>query len=93
MFWDIHGEQGHPVRTTISELGPMLLGRLLELNEVQEGVLNIVFQVADENGWLLLDLKDLRALLDPRLGGGGDPARPATATSPRRASGPSCGAC
>ena len=64
MFWDIHGEQGHPVRTTVSELGPMLLGRLLELNEVQEGVINIVFQLADENGWLLLDLKDLRALLN-----------------------------
>ncbi len=63
MFWDIHGEKGHPVRTTVSELGPMLLARLLGLNEVQEGVLNIVFQVADENGWLLLDLKDLRALL------------------------------
>jgi hypothetical protein len=63
MFWDIHGEKGHPVRTTISELGPMLLARLLELNEVQEGVLNIVFEVADENGWLLLDVKDLRALL------------------------------
>ena len=63
MYWDIHGEKGHPVRTTVSELGPMLLARLLGLNEVQEGVLNIVFQVADENGWLLLDLKDLRALL------------------------------
>ena len=64
MLWDILGEQGHPVRTTISELGPMLLSRLLNLNEVQEGVVNIVFQVADENGWLLLDLKDLRALLN-----------------------------
>ena len=64
MFWDIQGEQGHPVRTTVSELGPMLLGRLLELNEVQEGVLNICFQLADDNGWLLLDLKDLRALLN-----------------------------
>ncbi|NEV63319.1 helicase HerA-like domain-containing protein [Thiorhodococcus minor] len=63
MFWDILAEQGHPVRTTLSELGPMLLSRLLNLNEVQEGVINIVFHVADENGWLLLDLKDLRALL------------------------------
>jgi hypothetical protein len=62
-FWDILGEQGHPVRTTLSEMGPLLLARLLELNDVQEGVLNIVFKVADENGWLLLDLKDLRALL------------------------------
>ncbi len=63
LFWDIHGEQGHPVRTTLTELGPMLLSRLLNLNEVQEGVINVVFQVADENGWLLLDMKDLRALL------------------------------
>jgi DNA helicase HerA-like ATPase len=62
-FWDILGEQGHPVRTTLSEMGPVLLARLLGLNDVQEGVLNIVFKVADENGWLLLDLKDLRALL------------------------------
>ncbi len=62
-FWDIHGKQGHPLRTTISELGPLLLGQLLGLNEVQEGVLNIVFQLADENGWLLLDIKDLRSLL------------------------------
>jgi DNA helicase HerA-like ATPase len=64
MFWDIHGEKGHPVRATVSDLGPMLLARLLGLNEVQGGVLNIVFQLADDNGWLLLDLKDLRALLN-----------------------------
>jgi hypothetical protein len=64
MLWDIHGEKGHPVRATVSDLGPMLLARLLALNEVQEGVLNIVFQLADDNGWLLLDLKDLRALLN-----------------------------
>jgi DNA helicase HerA-like ATPase len=63
MFWDIEGQQGHPVRTTLTEMGPVLLSRLLNLNEVQEGVINIVFHVADENGWLLLDLKDLRALL------------------------------
>ena len=62
-FWDILGEQGHPVRTTVSELGPLLLARLLNLNETQEGVLTIVFRVADENGWLLLDFKDLKALL------------------------------
>jgi DNA helicase HerA-like ATPase len=62
-LWDILGEQGHPVRTTLSEMGPMLLSRLMRLNEVQEGVLNIVFRLADDNGWLLLDLKDLRALL------------------------------
>ncbi len=63
IFWDIAGEQGHPVRTTISDMGPLLLARLLDLNDTQEGVLNIVFRVADENGWLLLDLKDLRSLL------------------------------
>jgi DNA helicase HerA-like ATPase len=62
-FWDILGEQGHPVRTTLTEMGPLLLARLMRLNEVQEGVLNIVFRLADDNGWLLLDIKDLRALL------------------------------
>lgn len=63
VFWDLFGEQGHPVRTTISDLGPLLLARLLQLNEVQEGVLNVAFRVADDEGHLLLDLKDLRALL------------------------------
>ncbi len=63
VFWDVYGEQGHPVRTTVSEMGPLLLARLLDLNEVQEGVLNIAFRLADEQGLLLLDLKDLRALL------------------------------
>jgi DNA helicase HerA-like ATPase len=63
-LWDLYGEQGHPVRTTISEMGPLLLSRLLELNDVQEGVLNICFRVADDNGLLLLDLKDLRAMLN-----------------------------
>ncbi len=62
-FWDIFGEQGHPVRVTISAMGPMLLSRLLGLTDVQQGVLNIVFKVADEHGLLLLDLKDLRAML------------------------------
>jgi DNA helicase HerA-like ATPase len=62
-FWDILAEQGHPVRTTMTEMGPLLLSRLMKLNEVQEGVLNIVFRLADDNGWLLLDIKDLRALL------------------------------
>ena len=62
--WDIFGEQGHPVRATISELGPLLLSRLLNLSDVQAGVLNIVFRVADEHGLLLLDLKDLRAMLN-----------------------------
>ena len=63
LFWDLFGEQGHPVRTTISEMGPLLLSRLMELTEAQEGVLNIVFRVADEEGMALLDLKDLQALL------------------------------
>ncbi|MEP9353950.1 helicase HerA-like domain-containing protein [Xanthobacter sp. KR7-65] len=63
VFWDLFGEQGHPVRATISEMGPLLLSRLMGLNETQEGVLNIVFRIADEQGLLLLDLKDLRAML------------------------------
>src|SRR6478672_11947251 len=63
VFWDLFGEQGHPVRATISEMGPLLLSRLLDLNDIQEGVLNIAFRVADEQGLLLLDLKDLRAML------------------------------
>lgn len=62
-FWDIFGEQGHPLRATISDMGPLLLARMLELNDTQEGILNIVFRVADEEGLLLLDLKDLRAML------------------------------
>ena len=62
-FWDVFGEQGLPVRSTISEMGPLLLSRLLNLNETQSGVLSIVFKVADEQGLLLLDLKDLRAML------------------------------
>jgi DNA helicase HerA-like ATPase len=63
VFWDVFGEQGHPVRATISEMGPLLMSRLLELNDIQEGVLNIAFRVADEQGLLLLDLKDLRSML------------------------------
>ena len=63
VFWDVLGEQGHPVRATLSEMGPLLIARLLELNDIQEGVLNIAFKVADEQGLLLLDLKDLRAVL------------------------------
>ena len=62
-FWDVFGEQGHPVRSTISEMGPLLLSRLLNLNETQSGVLSIVFKVADDQGLLLLDLKDFRAML------------------------------
>ncbi|MBQ4379778.1 MAG: DUF853 family protein, partial [Bacteroidaceae bacterium] len=63
-FYDVYGEQGHPMRATISQMGPLLLSRLLDLNETQDGVLNIVFRVADERGLLLLDLKDLRSMLD-----------------------------
>ena len=63
VFWDLFGEQGHPIRATVLEVGPLLLSRLMDLNEVQEGVLNIVFRVADEQGLLILDLKDLRAVL------------------------------
>jgi DNA helicase HerA-like ATPase len=63
IFWDLFGEKGHPIRTTVSEIGPVLMARLLQLNETQEGVLNIVFRIADEQGLLLLDFKDLQALL------------------------------
>jgi len=62
-LWDVFGEQGHPVRATVSDMGPLLLGRMLNLNETQAGVLNLVFKIADDNGMLLLDLKDLRAML------------------------------
>jgi uncharacterized protein len=64
VFWDVFGQQGHPVRATVTEMGPLLLSRMLDLNDVQEGVLNVAFRVADENGLALIDMKDLRALLD-----------------------------
>ncbi|HEX7799880.1 MAG TPA: helicase HerA-like domain-containing protein, partial [Asticcacaulis sp.] len=63
VFWDLFGQKGHPIRATISEMGPLLLARMLDLNDVQEGVLNIAFAVADKEGLLLLDLADLRAML------------------------------
>jgi len=63
MFWDVLGEQGHPVRTTVSEMGPLMLSRMLDLNDTQAGVLALVFKIADDNGLLLLDMKDLRAML------------------------------
>jgi DNA double-strand break repair helicase HerA and related ATPase len=63
VFWDVYGKSGHPVRATVSDMGPLLLGRMLGLNETQEGVLNLVFKIADDEGLLLLDLKDLRAML------------------------------
>jgi uncharacterized protein len=62
-LWDVFGEQGHPVRATVSDMGPLLLSRMLDLNETQAGVLNMIFKIADDNGLLLLDLKDLRAML------------------------------
>ena len=64
VFWDVFGEQGHPVRATVTEMGPLLLSRMLDLNDVQEGVMNVAFRVADENGLTLIDMKDIRALLD-----------------------------
>ncbi len=63
VFWDLFGDQGHPIRTTVSEMGPLLLARLMSLTDVQEGVLNIAFKIADDEGMLILDLKDLQALL------------------------------
>ena len=62
-FWDVFGNQGHPVRTTISEMGPLLLSRLLNLNDTQTGVLTLIFRIADDDGLLLLDIKDLRSIL------------------------------
>jgi DNA helicase HerA-like ATPase len=63
VFWDLFGEQGHPIRATVSEMGPLLFSRMMDLNDTQEGVLNIAFRIADEQGLLLLDLKDLQSLL------------------------------
>src|SRR6201993_1960382 len=63
VFWDVFGEQGHPVRATVSEMGPLLFSRLLNLNDTQSGVLTLVFKIADDHGLLLLDLKDLQAML------------------------------
>ncbi len=63
-FWDVYGQQGHPVRATVSDLGPLLLARMLNLNDTQEGVLQLVFRIADDNGLLLLDTKDLRSMLN-----------------------------
>lgn len=92
IFWDLFGKQGHPVRATISEMGPLLLSRILDLNDTQEGVLNVAFKFADDNGLLLLDLKDLRALLVEV-----NPARksclPPTATSPPPPSAPCSARC
>ena len=102
VFWDVFGEQGHPVRATVTEMGPLLLSRMLDLNDVQEGVLNVAFRVADDNGLTLIDMKDLRALLDAIVPDGGKKGRATTirwrrsarprrvsAMSPRRPSAPS----
>ena len=89
-FWDLFGEQGHPVRATVSEMGPLLLGRILNLNDIQCGVLSLVFKIADDNGMLLLDLKDLRSMAQ-FVGDNADSSGPRTATSPPRASGRSSG--
>jgi len=64
VFWDLYGEQGHPIRSTVSEMGPLLLGRLLDLNATQDAILHLVFKVADDNGLLLLDIDDLRSMLN-----------------------------
>ena len=64
IFWDLFGEQGHPIRATIAQLGPLLLSRLMDLSEAQEGVLNIAFKIADDEKLPLIDLKDLQALLE-----------------------------
>ena len=74
VFWDLYGESGHPIRTTISEMGPLLLARLMGLNETQEGVLNIAFRYADENGLLLIDMDDLQAVLVACAENAGEPA-------------------
>ena len=63
LFWDLFGQQGHPIRTTISEIGPILLARILNLNDTQEGVLSAVFRIADDQGLLLVDFKDLKAMI------------------------------
>lgn len=63
IFWDIYGQKGHPLRSTVSEMGPLLLGRVLDLNDTQEGVMQVVFKVADDNGLLLLDMKDMQSML------------------------------
>src|SRR5262249_10954940 len=74
VFWDVFGEQGHPVRATVTEMGPLLLARMLDLNDVQEGVLNVAFRVADDNGLTLIDMKDLRALVHAIVPAGGKKA-------------------
>src|SRR5262249_15820847 len=64
VFWDVFGEQGHPVRATVTEMGPLLLSRMLDLNDVQEGVLNVAFRLAGDNGVTLIDVREFRGVLD-----------------------------
>jgi Predicted ATPase len=91
-LWDIFGEKGHPVRATVSDLGPLLLARLLNLNEVQTGVLNIIFRIADDQGLLLLDFKDLRAITQ-YIGDTARLSRTSTAISAAPRSGRSSAGC
>jgi uncharacterized protein len=91
-YWDLYGQSGHPVRARISDMGPLLLARMLELNDVQEGVLNIAFKLADEQELLLIDLKDLRALLQ-HLAKTRRRRPSATGTSPPRRSARSSAGC
>ena len=92
VFWDIYGALGHPVRATVSEMGPALLARLLNLNETQSGVLTLVFKIADDKGLLLLDLKDLRAMVQ-HVGENARCSPPSMATFPRPASARSSAGC
>ena len=91
-FWDVFGAKGHPLRATVSDLGPLLLGRMLNLNDTQGAVLNLVFRIADDNGLLLLDAKDLRARCCNTSATTPPASRPSTATSrPRRSARSSAG--
>ncbi len=92
VFWDVYGEQGHPVRATVTEMGPMLLSRLLGLNDTQAGVLQIAFSYADDQGLLLLDLKDLRQMLQ-EVAANAKTLMTDTATSRPRRSGRSSAGC
>ena len=89
-FWDVFGEQGHPVRTTVTSMGPLLLERLLNLNETQGAILTMAFRIADDNDLLLIDLKDLQKMLQ-FIGNNRKSSPPNTVISPRRASEPSNG--
>ncbi len=93
IFWDLFGEQGHPIRATISEMGPLLLSRLMNLSEAQEGIMNIAFKIADEEGLLLLDMKDLQALLANIAGRADEISAPLRQCDRSRRSAPSSATC